>query len=907
MTARTNLPSGLVTFLITDIEGSTRLAQLLGPDYGPVLAAHRRLLRSALRTDGGVELFAEGDSFFFAFPDAATALSSCRAAQHTLTGHSWPHDQAQPKVRMGLHSGYARPSNGEYASPEVHRAARIAAAAHGGQVLCSAATAGHAVGLEPDAWLRDLGLYRLRGFDGRERLFQLVAPGLDQGFPSPRTERAAAHNLPAPITSFVGRHAERSQVAALLDQHRLVTVAGAGGAGKTRLANVVAADQLSRYPDGVWFADLAAVTDPRLVAVAVASALGLRPEPGRPMLRTLAEYVAQRRMLLVLDTCDAQIVAAAAVATAILGASAGTRLLATSREPLGIPGELVWRIPPLSTAQTGDGQPGDAVALLAERTVAARGGAPVPAAELPELARVAARLAGLPLAIELAAGRLRVLGAGQLADRVEAEAAGPPGDLLATIDAGPPGWSSGTRPVALPTASPAFRHTTLEAAVGWSYRTLAPQHARLLRGLSVFAGPVDLATAEWLLGGDPLPALTVLVDKSLLHADGPPAGDGEAGPGFSYRMLDPIRAFVARELASAGEETAAHQRHVNWLVARLRRGVRDPHGQPVTLSLHHIDRYADEIRAALHFCVTGGAASDGLRLARMLDLWWRERGLAREGRLWLFRLYGRLAETEEELGDRLLAEAYHVHSLLAGADGEYAEQHRYAQQAEETARRVGDAGLLARVLATRAWSLMDLSRPAEAEQVCRELIDWSAERGVPADALFAVTCLVQLLWRRSALAEAAALLSRARPFEQARPDVRGRRAIDHLLGVVALSRGDLVAAHDHLVVALRSRMAYGFHTRACETLAAMAARCGLGGDPVTAARLFGAVHTHRARLRSPHGGFAGYWTSLATAVRASLGDDRFDAAYGAGAAMTLSQAVAVALEVDQEVADLDPA
>ena len=892
------MPSGLVTFLFTDIEGSTRLAQLLGAGYRPVLHEHRRLLRRTVAAHGGVELFTEGDSFFFAFPHATGALVACLSAQRALADHDWPNPNAQPRVRMGLHSGWVEPQGGEYASIEVHRAARIAAAAHGGQVLCSAATAEQAAPPDDQVWLRDLGLFRLRGFDGRERLFQLVAPGLVPGFPRPRTDEAPPHNLPAATTSFVGRDQERGRLVELLGEHRLVTVIGAGGAGKTRLAVQVAGDLVDDYPDGLWFVDLAAVNDPGLVAVAVAGALGLRPEPGRPVLQTLVEHVANRRLLLVLDTCDTQVVAVASMVASVLAAGRDGRVLATSREPLGLPGEVVWRIPPLSLEPAEGHGPGDAVALLADRTAAARGGSPVPPAELPHLARIAARLAGLPLALELAAARLRVVSAGQLAGKLDAELSSRSGDLLDTIDAGRGGPAGGSGAGA---AQPAHtRHTTLYETVGWSYRTLEPDAARLLRALSVFAGPVDLTTAEWLLAGDPLHALTVLVDKSLLYPA--PAPTTDRAPAYTYRMLDPIRAYAARALAAAGEEVAARDRHVAWSLDALHRARLGPDSKPATLSLHRLDALADEVRAALHWSVAGGNARSGLRLARGVEQWWRERGLAREGRLWLFRLYGRMAETGELVDERELAHTYHVHSLQAGTDGEYAEQLRYSQQAEAAARQVGDDGLLARVISSRGWSLLDLGRYAEAERTCRELLDWAPARELDPEALSAVYCLARVLWHRGELDEAAELLGAARSVEAALPEVRGRRSVDLLLGMVALARGDLVAAHDHLVVALRSRMAYGFNTRACEALNAMAVRCALGGDPVTAARLFGAVHANRPRQPAGLGDvFGDYWAAQEAAVRGTLGETGYDAAYVDGSGLSLADAVAVALAVDQEI------
>jgi len=270
VSAMLDLPSGLVTFLFTDIEGSTRLAQLLGGQYRPVLAEHRQILRRAFEAGDGVELFTEGDSVFAAFPDATAAIRACAEAQHALTEHRWPDPATRPRVRMGLHSGFAEPAGGEYATPEVHRASRVASAAHGGQILCSGPTARLAVDLPRGASLVDLGLYQLRGFDGRERLFQLVADGLERDFPRPRTLAAAPHNLPAPSASFVGRAAERVALHELVATRRLVTVVGPGGAGKTRLAVEAARAELPATPGGVWLVELAPVTDPAEVPSAAA-------------------------------------------------------------------------------------------------------------------------------------------------------------------------------------------------------------------------------------------------------------------------------------------------------------------------------------------------------------------------------------------------------------------------------------------------------------------------------------------------------------------------------------------------------------------------------------------------------------------------------------------------------------
>lgn len=874
--ARRNLPGGLVTFLFTDIEGSTRLARLLGPEYRQVLIEHRRILLRALTEHGGTALFSEGDSLFVVFSDATAAVEACIAAQFALRDHDWPSQQARPAVRMGLHSGLAQPVGGEYTSPEVHRAARVATAAHGGQILCTEATLLAAGSLSGGAWMLDLGLHRLRGFDDRERFYQVVADGLERNFPHPRTLVASPHNLPSVVTSFVGRGAERTAVTELLDQHRFVNVVGPGGAGKTRLALEVAGDLVEAYPDGVWFTDLASVTEPALVDVAVAAALGLRPEPGRAVIDTLREFMSDRTCLLVLDTCDRQPAATATMVSRILTCGTSTRVLATSREPLNVAGELVWRIPSLSLESAPDGGPSEAVALLLDRISASRGGQPASPHELEPLEQVARRLAGLPLALELAAARLRTLSVGELAGRLDAAAD--------AVDIGLP------EPIGHAGANAASRHATMQATVNWSYRTLPSDAAYLLRLMSVFASRVDLGAVHWLAGTDPMAPLTVLVEKSLVVAE--PTADGTR-----YRMLDPIRAYAARRLSANAEDEAVHARHVAWARHEIRRLRLGTNGRTTPLSMYAIDPLADEIRTALRWSVTRGNARDALALAGGLDQWWRERGLAREGRLWLFRAYERIAATGAVVPEVELASAYHMHARHAGADGEHAEALRFAERAVAVARRTGDDALVARVGAGRAAPLLDMGDMVGAERVCRDVLGWARDHGVEHETLEAVYLLAQLLWRRGALDDSAELLANSRPVEATLIE-RGRRMIDMILGMVALSRGDLVAAHDHLIVALRSQMAYGFHSGACEAINALAARCALGGDQVTAARLYGAASAAQVRLRGANVVWAPYWTEQQARIRGALGDSVFDDVYGQGTALTLDEAVALALAVD---------
>jgi predicted ATPase/class 3 adenylate cyclase len=853
------LPSGLVTFMFTDIEGSTRLARMLGDDYRTVLGAHRTLLRDALSDFGGVELFTEGDSFFVAFRDAGHALAACVEAQRRLSAHEWPARDAMPRVRMGMHTGYAKPIGDEYASIEVHRAARVAAAAHGGQILCSGATAlailteGAAVPFEPphplpvETELLDLGPHRLRGFDDDERLFQVVAAGLDREFPRPRTPGAARHNLPAPLTSFVGRRAELAELADLLTRHRIVTIAGPGGSGKTRLSHAVGEQLLDAYPQGIWTVD--AVSAATGLAPALAAALGLRPEPGRPMLDTLLEQCADRRMLLLLQTCDAAPAACAGLVRRLLAACPGVDVLVTGREPLGVHGEVVWRIPPLS--------PADAFTLLSERADAARGGRPGPVEDTIDLARVAARLEGSPLAAELAAARLRLFTAGQLLARLD--------DPIAALD--PPNAD----------AERSERHDSITACLDWSYRTLTVRAAALLRRLSVFAGPVDLTTIEW-CGPDAVVSLTELTEKSLI----------EVVPGPAYRMSEQVRAYAARQLSAAGDERTARERHVAWSLHTLGAVTVDTDGQPRTVSLTELAPFVGEWQAALRWAAVEGSVEAGLRLAGALDPWWREHGGAREGRDLLFRLYRRLDEATVAPAD--LADAYLVHAGLADDRDERIRFYERAGSLADNPRQKtkSDAG--------HRITLLENGEFEAAEEFCRELTARAEQSGAAEAALPAVVTLAGLLWRRDAIGDAAELLGGARQLEAGRPEDRGRRTVDWLLGMVALRRRDLVAAHDHLVVALRSRLRHGFRGAAADAVAAIAVRCSLGGDPAMAAVLFGGAEAARGARRTDM--FGRFWSEQQLALRASLGDSAFDTAYADGVGLGFDRIVAMALAVE---------
>jgi len=415
------------TFLFTDIEGSTALLRRLGEGlYAQVLAGHHALIRSGLAAHDGREIDTQGDAFFAVFSSPTACVAAVLEMQQALQVHAWPGAE-QVRVRMGIHTGEASWTGAGLVGLDVHRAARVAAVGYGGQVLLSEAAAVLVRdALPPGASLADLGVHRLKDLGRPERIFQLQAAGLPAQFPPLRSlgNQALPNNLPDELASFVGREKELAEVRALFGSSRLVTLTGAGGAGKTRLGLQLAAGLLDGSADGVWLVELAAVTDQDAVAPAISRALGIAARPGRPALEVLLDALAPQHMLIVLDNCEHLIGGCAKAADAILRRCPRVHLVATSREPLGIGAEVIYRVPPLSLPGPGDDDPAaaessDAVALFVARARAQGAGLSLDQETAPLVISICARLDGLPLAIELAAARLRSMSLRGLADRLD--------------------------------------------------------------------------------------------------------------------------------------------------------------------------------------------------------------------------------------------------------------------------------------------------------------------------------------------------------------------------------------------------------------------------------------------------------------------------------------------------------
>lgn len=674
-------PAETVTFLMTDIEGSVRLWEASSDLMRRALTRHDALASEITTRHGGRQIKSrgEGDSLFLVFPTVGDAVAAACALQQAYGAEPWP--TASPlRVRMALHSGEAESRDGDYYGGAVNRCARLRAAAHGGQVLLSA-TAGDLVraGLSPPAGLRDLGPHRLRDLGRPQRVYQLVHPALPAEFPPLRSldDPALPNNLPLQLTSFVGRDKELADVKALLGCTRLLTVTGSGGCGKTRLCLQVAADLLDDSGEGAWLVELAALNDPALVPQAVAVALGVREEPGRPILQTLTDALGTKRLLVVLDNCEHVLTACAALADALGRRCPNVRLLASSREALGVAGEQVYRIPPLSLPDPKGGRAEDVSRSESVRLFVERAHLVQPAFALTDgnalsVAEVCRLLDGIPFAIELAAARVRVLAVEQIRARVD--------DRFHLL-------TGGSR-TALP------RQQTLRALVDWSYDLLDGREQALLRRLSVFVGGWNLAAAEAVGAGaditdwDVLDLLTSLVDKSLVVYD---EDEREAGES-RYRLLETVRHYAADKLAEAGEDAAARDRHRDWFLRLAEEDMPKLRGPRQAQWLNHVEADYSNLRAALDWCLARSLegkenAETGLRLASLLSAFWLVRGHLAEGRAMLDACLSQRGGGETTLSR---ANALHAGGILATAQVDLPRAQALHEESLALFRRVGD-------------------------------------------------------------------------------------------------------------------------------------------------------------------------------------------------------------------------
>ncbi len=705
------VPTGTVTMLFADVQGSTQLLRQLGTaQYGSVLGEQRRLQRSAYGRWNGHELGTEGDSFFVVFSSARDAVNACAQAQRELAEHPWPAGAAI-RVRMGLHTGEPEAYEDGYVGLDVHLAARVAATAHGGQVVLSDSTARLVAGQLPEAVsLRPLGAHRLKDIAEAQRLHQLVAPGLPQRFP-PLRSLGTATNLPRPAHSLVGRDREVAELTALLSapDTRLLTLTGPGGSGKTRLALPVAAAVAEQFPDGVYFVSLAAVTDPDVMWTTIAEAMGLTGESKAPP--TFFDHLAGRRLLLVLDNLEQLPDAGAEVVSGLLAAGPDVAVLATSRRPLHVGGEQEYAVETLELPPAGAtverAQQTGAVALFVSLARLVRRDFELETGNVADVVALCRRLDGLPLALELAAARSKLLG---------------PRALLERLDPVMEVAVAGSR---LPE-----RQQTVRATVAWSYQLLRPQLQAAFRSLGVLAEGADFDAVTAVTGvQDPVELLAELVDASLVRVDERSQGSPR------LRLLETIRGYALEQLEVASETDQLRRRHAGHYLARAEAAAEELRGPRLMTARETIETDLANLREALAWTLpTSGPeqtdaerVSTGLRLCTALSWFWYTSGYVAEGRGWAQRASA-LASGQQ--GPEL-ASVLHTLAILLLQQGENQDGRDILAKCLRIWRRLGDQHKVAMELNSLGVAYRALQDEARARELFEESIATARTVGDP--------------------------------------------------------------------------------------------------------------------------------------------------------------------------------
>jgi predicted ATPase/class 3 adenylate cyclase len=865
------LPTGTVTFLFTDIEGSTKLLQELGDAYETVQDDHMRIMREAISAAGGTQIGTEGDAFFAVFPTAGGAVNAAVAAQRALHTHIWSHGQPI-RVRIGMHTGEGRLGGDDYLGIDVNRAARIAAAGHGGQVVLSGPTRSLVEYELPDGVsLRDLGQHRLKDLARPERVYDLVIEGLPSEFPPLRTLEVPT-NLPAQLTSFIGRERELKLVTDLLDRSRLVTLTGPGGTGKTRLAVEAARHLLEGHPDGVFFVDLAPITDPRLVPDTIISALHFRQgSSGRPILEILTDHLRDRKALLVLDNFE-QVLAGADTVAAVLRTAPRVRGLATSRAPLGLSGEQEFPVPPLNLPDPG-GDPAvlrrsEAVALFEQRAAGVDPSFALSAETLPIVAEICARLDGLPLAIELAASRIRLFPPRSLLEQLDRR--------LATLVGGP--------------RDAPVRQRTLEAAIAWSHDLLDEPARALFRRLSVFAGGWAPQEASHVV--DPRVELgdaVELVEQLLQHSLVQRGLDEEGG---RLRMLETIREFGLARLDESGEAEHVRLRHMQRFLELAEEAEPYLTGPEQRRWLDLLSREHDNFRAALEWALERDPGPTALRLAAALWRFWYARGDLHEGRRWL--------QATLSLPSRRSAPRARGLSALGGIaywQSDFATAAAAYEESLEIHRELGDRAPTVQALFDLGTTRAVMGDPQEAESLLQESLKTAREledRRGEAWALWGLGAFRYFGGDPDGARERHE--ESLRIFEEVGDDTWGLGNALAGLAALAAQRGDVVEARDRILKAIDAWEEQGNALVIASQLRFLAMVANEAGQPERAVRLAGVAAAWREKVGGQvPDAFFPFADPRETAAKV-LDEATVERAWTEGSAMTLEEALAYARE-----------
>ncbi len=908
------LPAGTVTMVFTDIEGSTALLQSLGDRYPEVLADHNRLIREAFARHGAFERGSAGDGLYFVFASAREAVQAAVDAQLALAAHPWPGD-AVVRDRMGIHTGEPRNATEGYIGLDVHRAARICSAGHGGQILISQTTRDLvAEDLRPPLGTVDLGAHSLRSLDGpAQRLYQVSGPGLARDFPPPRTGDAPRNNLKLEVTSFVGRDREIEQATRMLDQSSLLTLTGPGGVGKTRIGRRLARTLLERFDDGTWIIECGNLSDPSFLLPSVVSAIGLPDPAGRSLLSTIVDQLKGKRLLLVLDDCDPVLTAAAELAENLVQVCSTVRIVVTSREALGVPGEAILPIASLSTPgvdasiSARDLASIDACQLFVERAQAVQPSFGLTDQNARSVAQLCRRLDGIPLAIELAAARVRALPVEQIASRLD--------DRFRLLTGG--------------SRTSVARHQTLRATIDWSYDLLTEPERAVLRRLSVFASGASLEAAESVCAGDPVDAMDILdllgrlVEKSLVFTD-PTSSEAH------FRLLETVREYARSRLVEADEADSTLRRHRDLFLALVDKA--SPaffHGPEPIDWLRRLDDEHEDVRAALEWCLDQpGEARAGLRIAAGLWRYWEIRGHLSEGRAWLDRMLDAVGEETSALRADALTGA----ANLAFMQGDLRAAAELQSESLALQRQIGDPQGVAYAANNLANTSIQLGDNARARELYEEAISISKELGDVRGAAFGSINLADVAAREGDLAatqsleeeilasirrlgdrwtEAFALdafariAHRAGQLERSRTlhiealaileelgDRRGVARVLTQLAELALADGDGPRARGLFRQSLAIRQELGDMPGLASAMESLAGAVATE-DPEAAARLDGAATSLRESIRAivPPRTAAAHDQQLAN-LEARLGTERFEAARREGRQMTPNEALA---------------